>query len=74
MQLTLSILMIITLCGMNFTLGFFIGKGNIEIKKKLTEDEKKILLKSEETQRKAIEKYNRAIEEIVNYTDLGGED
>lgn len=59
---------------MNFTLGFFIGKGKIEIKKKLTDEERKILEKSEEEHRKAIEKYSRAIEEIVNYTDLGGEE
>lgn len=77
MQIALSILMIITLCGMNFALGFFIGKGKIEIRRKLTKEEQKEFLKTQEEQRKAIEEYNKKLHEITGYNDsymFGGDE
>lgn len=74
MQIALSILMVIALCGMSFTWGFFIGKGKIEIKRKLTDEEKKQLEKIEKIQQEAYEKYNKTVSDILYYNDFGGDD
>jgi hypothetical protein len=54
---------------MAFLIGYIAGKGNIVIKKKLTDKEKKTLEESAIRQEEAIKKYNQGIENIINFND-----
>lgn len=74
MQTAIYIIEVVILCGICFTWGFFIGKGKIEIKRKLTEEEKKQLEKIEKIQQEAYEKYNKTVSDILYYNDLGGDE
>jgi hypothetical protein len=58
----------------SFVLGYFIGKGKIEIQRKLTKEEKKQLEESAQKQEEALGKYNKALQAIINYTDVVGDE
>lgn len=70
MQIALNIITIITLCGMVFTWGFFIGKGKVEVKRKISDADRKRMEKMEREQEEAIAKYNKAVEEIMTFNAL----
>ncbi len=50
--------------------GYYLGKGKIEIQKKLTEEEKKMLEESEARNLEALEKYNDMIRQYENYEEV----
>lgn len=70
MGIALAIINIVCLLALSGYVGYTIGKGNIIIKRKLTEEEQKKLDKLEEERQKTINKLNEQIQELTFGGDI----